>query len=248
MGRILRDSTIVLTLFLACGSAHGQANPAAVSSWTTFNPDHLYLTTFASGYISDQFGATSEGFQLEQTLTPAVGLVGRAVGYQLFVGNGFGNPLVLSGPHEARLNFGRFEGGIDLKPFPATNLVLLGGGDVGDSDAAIFEGDFSSWQLRDTPHPVNLAISTLYNTENEVSSNEIDLKAVVLNGESYLITGGAGGAIYAGGFVRGVEGQGGLDVGVYFPKWNLGFTTQAGYGSAKQYGLLTVYKQFDWAD
>jgi hypothetical protein len=249
MARILRDFAIVFTLLLACGSARGQADPAAGRSWMTFTPDRLYLTMFASGYISDQFGVSQQGFQLEQNVTPALGLVGRASGYQLFVGNGFGNPLVLSGgTHESRLNFGRFQGGFDLKPLPSTNLVLLGGGDVGDSDAAVFEADFSSWLLRETAHPVNVAVSTVYNTRNEVSSNEIDLRAVLLNGGNYLITAGAGGAVYAGGFARGAEGEGGPDFGVYLPDWNVGLTTQAGYGTSKQYGVLTIYKQFVWAD
>lgn len=248
MRNALKAFAVATTLLIATGHAYSQSAQTASTPFAIINPGHFNLTLFGGGYMSDQYGATEEGFQFEQSVTSSVDLVGRSIGYQLYIGNGFGNPLAPHQDHEARLNFGRFEGGLDIKPFEGTNVFILGGGDVGDSHAAIFEGDLSSWFLLSAKHPINLSVSTVYNSENQVSTNEIDLKTILLYDERYLITAGAGGAIYAGGFVHGIEGQGGPDFGIYFPDWQIGINAQAGYGDAKQYGELTLFKQFDWIE
>jgi len=248
MYKALKVFAIAIELLIATGHAYGQSAQTASSPFTIITPSHFNLTLFGGGYMSDQYGATEEGFQFEQSLTSFAGLVGRAMGYQLYIGNGFGNPLAPHQGREARLNFGRLEGGLDIKPFDGTNLFILGGGDVGDSHAAIFEGDLSSWFLLRAKHPINLSVNTVYNSENQVSANEIDLKTILVYDERYLITAGAGGAIYASGFVHGIEGQGGPDLGIYFPGWQIGINAQAGYGDAKQYGELTLFKQFDWIE
>ena len=59
---------------------------------------------------------------------------------------------------------------------------------------------------------------------------------------------GGGGAIYAAGFVHGVAGQGGPIFGLFFAQWLAGFDIQAGYGSAQEYGEITLYKQFRFTE
>jgi hypothetical protein len=227
-------------------NSYAQSVANASSPFSMVSPGRLNLTLFGGGYISDQYGTSQEGFQLEQTMISSVDLVGRAIGYQLYIGNPFGNPLAQNGRHESRLNFGRFEGGIDIQPFEGTSVYLLGGGDVGDSYAGVFEADLSSWLLLRSRHPLNLTTSTVYGSENHVTINEIDLRPMLLSNERYLVMAGAGGAIYAGGFVRGLEGQGGPDLGIYFPHLRAGINLQAGYGSARQFGQLSIFKQFEW--
>ena len=94
---------------------------------------------FASGIGAEsKYAATHEGFELEQTLTPYVRLVGRISGYQIYQGDGWDWPL--SGHGSRPRNFGVMLGGLDLLPFQGTSLKILGGGDVGDSDHAAHRG------------------------------------------------------------------------------------------------------------
>jgi hypothetical protein len=168
------------------------------------------------------------------------------------------------------LNFGRLQARVDLTPVDGTHITLLGGGDVGDSYAAVVKGDISTWVLTNSKHPVNLAASTVYNNENTLVSSEIGLSCLLRSTDSYLLLLGAGGAIFSGVSAHGgptinhmneegetvskvqppasggISGQGGPLFEVYLPRWNLGFDAQAGYGNAKQYGQLTIFKQFSW--
>jgi hypothetical protein len=45
-----------------------------------------------------------------------------------------------------------------------------------------------------------------------------------------------------------IGGAGGPIGEVYFPSWKLGLYIQAGYGTSKQYGEMSVFKQFDWTE
>ncbi|MGH7932989.1 MAG: hypothetical protein ACREQN_07445, partial [Candidatus Binataceae bacterium] len=45
-------------------------------------PGQLSLTLFGGGFLSDEYGVTQQGFQLEQSVTRYVALVGRVTGYQ----------------------------------------------------------------------------------------------------------------------------------------------------------------------
>jgi hypothetical protein len=240
----------ILMLFVLIGRANGQLAPAQTASsfFQLATPGQFALTLFGGGYVSDQYGTTQEGFQFEQSVTASVGLVGRAMGYQLYVGNPFDNPLAPGSGHRSRLNFGRFQGGLDIKPLDGTNLFILGGGDAGDSHAGVVESDLSSWVLMRSSHPVNLAMSGVWGSENQVWITETDFRTILYSSEQYLLLVGAGGAIYAGGFVHGVEGQGGPNLGIYFPGWRIGLDAQAGYGSARQYGELSIFKQFAWTE
>jgi hypothetical protein len=225
-----------------------QQNSAFARFYTPENPEHLDLTLFGGGFASDQYATTQEGFQLEQSVTESIGVVGRFTGYQLFVKSSFGNPIVPGAANHSLYNFGRLQGGVSLAPFDGTSLYLLGGGDVGDSNAATAEGDLSSWFFLQRRHPLNLAISSVYDTQNQIDSSEIDLRSVIYSNEKMMLLAGAGGAIYAGGFVHGLEGQGGGIFGIFFPSWQLGLDAQAGYGSARQYGQLSIVKQLRFTE
>ncbi|MGH7815397.1 MAG: hypothetical protein ACREQI_15505 [Candidatus Binataceae bacterium] len=219
--------------------------------FTLLQPGRLDLTLFGGGYVSDKYGDLQQGVQLEQSLTPYLGIFGRASGYQLWEGSGFDNPLAPGTGHSARLNFGRFQGGVDFTLFPGTHLYLSGGHDAGDSDASVIEGDFSSWWFLHSLHPINGSFSTIHDFQNGVTSTEIDLQAIMVTTEKYMVMLGAGGAFYTGGFLdqtggTGTQGQGGPDLGFFYRPWQLGLGAQAGYGTAHQYGQITMYKQLSW--
>jgi hypothetical protein len=236
-------STPVLAQTTAMPAVTGQSGP-----FTLLNPGTLTLTIFGGGDISADYGSTDQGVQLEQSITRNINFIARVTGYQLYIKDDFDNPLDPGTGHHSRYNFGRLQGGVDFHPFESTYIAILGGGDVGDSNAASVEGDFSTWLFRESHHPLNLATNSIYTTENQVESNEVDLRAVMYASDSYTVLAGGGGAIYAGGFVHGVAGQGGPIVGLFFPRWLAGFDLQAGYGSAKEYGEIAVYKQFRWTE
>ena len=130
--------------------------------------------------------------------------------------------------------------------YPGTHLYVSGGHDVADSDAFIIEGDFSSWLFLHSKHPLNGSFSTIHDYQNGVTSSEIDVNAILLSSEKYMILGGIGGAMYFGGFLTEGQGQGGPDLGFYYRPWKLGVSAQAGYGNAHQYGQLSMYKQLSW--
>jgi len=221
---------------------------AASGPFTLLRPGDLSLTLLGGGYISSDYAVTEQGLQVEQSITPVIGLVGRAMGYQLYIKDNFDNPLNPGRGHHSRFNFGRLQGGLDFHIGETSYLSILGGGDVADSNAGSVEGDFSTWLLPRRQHPVNLAVSSIYTTENGVVANEIDLRAIAYSTESYALMLGGGGAIYAAGFVHGVSGQGGPIFSFFVSKWRAGIDMQAGYGSAQEYGEITIYKQFRWTE
>jgi hypothetical protein len=238
-------------LFTNRGLAQTTMAPAISSSagpFTLLRPGELSLTVLGGGYMSADYGVTEQGVQLEQSITQAIGLVGRATGYQLYIEDNYDNPLNPGTGHHSRLNFGRLQGGLDFHIGEASYFSVLGGGDVADSNSASVEEDFSTWLLPRRQHPVNLAISSIYMTENGVVANEVDLRAIAYSTESYALIAGGGGAIYAAGFVHGVSGQGGPIFGLFLSKWRAGIDIQAGYGSAQEYGEITLYKQFRWTE
>ncbi len=111
--------------------------------FTAADPQHFGLTVFTSGIGAEaKYAATHEGFELEQTLTPYINLVGRVSGYQIYTGDGWDTPL--AGRDTRPRNFGVLQGGLNFLPFPGTSFKMLGGSDVGDSHHARIEGDFST--------------------------------------------------------------------------------------------------------
>ena len=212
-------------------------------------PGYLQATLFGGGFVSDHYGATDEGVQLEQSVTQYIGVFGRATGYQLYLNHGETSPLNPTSAHSSGLNFGRFQGGLDFTLYPGTNLFVSGGGAAGDADSTLIEGDFTSWLMPHSRHPLNFSFSSLHTFQNGVTSSEIDLQCAIKSTENWLLLGGAGGAIFGGGIIPGsLEGQGGPDFGAYYRPWKAGFSVQAGYGDAKNYAQLTIYKQLGWAE
>jgi hypothetical protein len=211
-------------------------------------PEVLDAVLYGGGFGSEKYGALQEGLQLEQTVTPYIGLVGRVTGYQLWIGSNFDNPLSPGAGHSGQLNFGRLLGGAEFAVYPGTRFFLLGGGDVGASHAGVIEGDLSSWLITHSHHPLNFSFSANHDYENHVTSAEIDLRMVALSTEKYLLTAGGGGAVYQGGAVTSVSGQGGPDLGIYFRKWAFGLDLQAGYGNAGGFGQLSFIKQWDFPE
>ena len=159
------------------------------------SPEQLSLALFVNGYGSDKYGTTHEGFELEQSVATNLGLVARASAYQIYQGTGFDSPLLPASRSSTR-NFGRFQGGIDITPLPGVSLTLLRGEDIGDSHAPVVEGNFSSWILPHSLHPINFSFSGSHYYENEVTSGRIDLRAILLSTAEVMLLGGVGGAIW----------------------------------------------------
>ena len=236
------------SLWLAAPGAQAQLQNLYPGFFRFQRPEVFDLILYGGGFGSPKYGTIQEGVQLEQTLTSYFGLVGRITGYQLWVGDNFDDPLAPRTGHQGRLNFARLQGGGEFALYPGTRLFVLGGGDVGDSHAAVIEGDLSSWLWSHSRHPLNFSFSANHNYQNHVTSAEIDLRMVALSTENYLFTAGGGGAIYQGGVIDNAAGQGGPDLGVYFRRWGFGVDVQAGYGNANGYGQLSFIKQFDFPE
>jgi len=254
-----RISSLSITVALVFGFLTGAVAlaPHAHAQWfedtypgffSLQTPGLLQATAFGGGFGSDKYGVAQQGGQVEQSITPDVGAFGRATGYQLWIGHGFDSPLAPGSGNHPRLNFGRFQGGLDFTLMPGTHLYVSGGKDVGDSHANVVEGDFSSWLMLHSKHPLNGSFSSIHDYENGVTSTEIDLQAILLSTEKYMVLGGAGGALYNGGFLADMQGQGGPDLGFYYRPWQMGVSAQAGYGSAHQYGQISMYKQLGWVE
>ena len=240
---------VALSVLAIAPTAHAQwfedTYPGFFSLQT---PGLLQATIFGGGFVSDKYGVLQEGVQVEQSITPYIGFFGRETGYQLWIGSGFESPLAPGSGSFPRLNFGRFQGGADFTLFPGTHLYVSGGHDVADSDASVIEGDLSSWICLHSQHPLNGSFSTIYDFQNGVESTEIDLQAIVLSTEKYMVLAGVGGAMYFGGFLTKSQGQGGPDLGFYYRPWQIGVSAQAGYGNAHQYGQISMYKQLHWLE
>ena len=243
-------------IFLTYGRGWCQSTPATRPTSSSLfsnifqsqNPGQLSLLVFGSGYWSTRYASTEQGFQLEQSLTKGISVVGRATGYQLYLGGGYDDPLDPGTGHEARFNFGRFEGGFALSPMPGTYLYLLGGGDVADSNAGVFEADFATWTFRERAHPLNIAMNVSYDSQNLITSGEVDLRLILHSDQRVMLTGGLSGAGFAGGFVRGFSTEGGANIGAYSPQWQIGFDGQVGYASTSVYGQIAFFKRFAWTE
>jgi hypothetical protein len=209
-------------------------------------PPQLALTLFSSGYGNDQLGSTYEGFELEQSLTSHINLVGAASAYQFWKGTGgYQSPLSPASKGAPR-NVGRFQGGFDLIPFQGTTLIVLGGEEVGDSHAPVIQGIFSSWLGIHSIHPLNVAFDAWHYYQNGVSSGTYDVRTIAWSGADFLLLAGIGGAIWGGGSAPSAKTHGGLDLGVFVPSWHLDFELQGGYGSSHTYGIVTVSRYFTW--
>jgi hypothetical protein len=184
--------------------------------FTPATPEHLSLTLFASAIGAEsRYAATHGGFQLEQTLNPYIGVVGRVSGYQIYQGGGWDNPLTAN-PASRPRNFGVFMGGLDLLPFQGASLTILGGRDVGDSTGARIEGDFSSWIELHSRHPVNISFTGDHFYNNGQSSGMIDVRVVISSWRELTWLLGAGGQLWGGGSEPHLMKEFGPDVGLFF--------------------------------
>lgn len=209
------------------------------------NPGRLSLRVFAVGYGAEKYGTTHAGFEIDQTITRAISLIGRIAAYQVYQGSGFDSPLTPARRSSPR-DFGLFEGGATLSPFQGTTFTLLGGENAGDSDAPVFENDFSSWLWLQSRHPLNFSYSTSHYYQNGVTNGLLDARVVALSTGRLLLLVGAGGAIWGGGSVGQAKGQGGPDVGVFVREWRVSVDVQAGYGSSRTYGMVSFSRTFGW--
>jgi hypothetical protein len=208
---------------------------------------HLDATLFGGGLASEDYYLTDEGIQLEQSITEGIGIVGRATGYQLFIEKNASSPLEPSNHTVNRLNFGRFQAGFDVSPVSGLNIVMLGGHDIGDSDAWTIESDISAWFMLASAHPINVFIAPVHDFQNDVTSSEIDFRVVAMQTPDWILLLGAGGQVFGGGFISGIEGEGGPIVGVYNRLYQMGADLQFGGGTPGAYGELNLYKTLSFA-
>jgi hypothetical protein len=235
----------MLSVLIATRAITARAFPYS-DFFTPANPQHLSLTLFASAIGNEsRYAATHEGFQLEQTLNPYIGVVGRVSGYQIYQGAGWDNPLTVH-PGTRPRNFGVFMGGIDLLPFQGTSLTILGGRDVGDSSGARIEGDFSSWILLHSRHPINVSFIGDHFYNNGQTSGVIDVRAVMSSWRKVTWLLGAGGQLWGGGPEPHVMKEFGPDLGLFFRQWQTSVDLQAGYGNNHGYGTIAVTRHFGW--
>jgi hypothetical protein len=232
----------VMVILMNAPSAH--ATPFA-DFFTGAEPQHFGLTIFTSGIGAEsKYAATHEGFELEQTLTPYINVVGRASGYQIYTGDGWDTPL--AGRDTRPRNFGVLQGGLDLLPVQGTSLKILGGSDVGDSHHARIEGDFSSWLWMHSRHPVNLAFIGDHFYNNGLTSGAIDVRTVGQSSREVMWLVGAGGQLWAQGGEPHLQKEFGPDLGIVLRQWNLSLDFQAGYGNNHGYGIIGVSRHFGW--
>ena len=235
----------MLSVLIAARATSARALPYS-DFFTPANPQHLSLTLFASAIGNESlYAATHEGFQLEQTLNPYIGVVGRISGYQIYQGAGWDNPLTVH-PGTRPRNFGVFMGGIDLLPLQGTSLTILGGRDVGDSTGARIEGDFSSWIMLHSRHPINLSFIGDHFYNNGQTSGMIDARVVMSSWREVTWLLGAGGQLWGGGPEPHVMKEFGPDLGLVFRQWQTSVDLQAGYGNNHGYGTIAVTRHFGW--
>ena len=241
--------TIVAMLFALIAVRGSTADAFPYSDFfTPANPQHLGVTLFASAIGAEsRYAATHEGFQLEQTLNPYLGVVGRVSGYQNYQGSGWDNPLTAH-PGTRPRNFGVFMGGVELLPFQGTSLTILGGRDVGDSDGARIEGDFSSWILLHSRHPINVSFTGDHFYNNGQSSGAIDVRVVIGSWREVTWLLGAGGQLWFNGSLPHLQKEFGPDLGLFFRQWNTSLDFQAGYGNLHGYGTIAISRHFSWDD
>jgi hypothetical protein len=238
---------IALLLMLVMGFA-GAVQAQEFSRFLELEkPERLSLRFFAVGYGAEKYGTTDAGVELDQTITRAISFVGRITAYQIYQGTGFDSPLTPA-PRSSPRNFGSFEGGASFSPFQGTIFTLLGGENAGDSDAPIFENQFSSWIWLQSRHPVNLSYSTNHYFQNCVTNGLLDARVAVLSTARLLLLLGVGGAVWGGGSVGQAKGQGGPDVGFFVREWRVSIDLQAGYGSSRTYGMVSFSRSFHWEE
>ncbi len=240
---IVLQIVAVMTLAVAALAVEASADEFA-DFFKLQTPGHFSLTVFGSGFGADTYVTTHTGFQLEQTITHYVALVGRVTAYQVYQGDGYDSPFVTEST--GARTFERFQGGVDFTPVQGVSLTVLGGHDVGNAKEAVIEGDFSSWLFLHSHHPTNFSFSSTHYYENGLTSTRIDLRRVMFSTGKWLLLAGGGGAFWGGGSEGRPNGQGGPDLSVFLRELHTSLDLQSGYGSSHLYGLLSVSTTFGW--
>ncbi|HJU09994.1 MAG TPA: hypothetical protein VJ728_03910, partial [Candidatus Binataceae bacterium] len=109
---------ILLVCALPPLPAHAQLRNLYPGFFQLQNPEVLDVILYGGGYGSPKYGTIQEALQLEQTITPYFGIVGRVTGYQLWIGDDFANPLAPGKGHSGRLNFARLQAGGEFALYP----------------------------------------------------------------------------------------------------------------------------------
>ncbi|HXW84766.1 MAG TPA: hypothetical protein VEJ86_10205 [Candidatus Binataceae bacterium] len=240
LARLLPIMLLVLAL-----TARLDAYP--YSDFFTLEPAPQLSVNLLGSAIGNEsrYAASHEGFQLEQTVTPYIDLVGRAAAYQIYQGGGWDSPLT-DHPGTRPRNFGVFLGGVSIAPVQGTTFAILGGRDVGDSTGARIEGDFSSWIALHSRHPINVSFVGEHFYNNGLSSGAIDLRAVVASSRDLMWLFGAGGQLWGGGSEPHLMKEFGPALGVLIRPWETNIDFQAGYGNNHGYGIIAVSRHFTW--
>ena len=238
----MKAIALAILLLIATGSA--RAAPYS-DFFTSANPQHFSLTTFASGITAgSKYTAMHEGFEAEQTLTPYVSLAGRISAYQDYQGDGWDSPL--NGHASRPRNFGVLLAGIDFTPVQGTSLKLLGGSDVGDSDRARIEGDWSSWLWLHSRHPINFSLTGDHFYNNGLSSGTVDIRTILASSREATWLVGVGGQMWDGDPETHLMKEFGPDLGVLLRQWKISLDVQAGYGNLGGYGIVAFSRHFGW--
>ena len=234
-------------LMLPVLSTAGTAASSDSDFFDLVSPGHMSLTLFASGYASHAYQKTDEGFELEQSVTRYVGLIGRFSAYQVYYGDGFDTPFIAS-PGAGVRNYGVLSGGINLIPSLGTSLVVFGGESLGSSWGPVVDGRCSTWILFHSLHPISLSFDGAHYYHNGLSGGRMDLQAVTFSTEQLALLVGVGGAIWGGGpETSNLHGQAGPDIGMFIRRLHLRVDLQVGYGGDQHTdGLLSMTRNFGW--
>jgi hypothetical protein len=245
---LARQARIVVLLAASIMAAAGIAAADMFSDFVTpATPPHLTVTAFGSAYGAEPSSTSHQGLEFEQTVTRRLGILARLTAYQLYNGTTFDTPFAAR--PGAPFFFGRFEGGIDLNPAYGLHLLVLGGHDVGDSHSAVIEESASAWIDVHSAHPVNLSVTSSHYFENQLTNGLVDARIIAMSTDKLMLLAGAGVIIWGGPSVKtSAKAESGPDLGLFLRDWNLRLDLQAGYGTDREFGMLSVSRSFDWEE
>ena len=148
----------------------------------------------------------------------------------------------------ATRTFERLLGGIDITPVQEVSLVVLGAHDVGNADAPVIEGDFSSWLFLHSRHPIDSSFTSTHFYEDGITSSLTDLRTnctLPVSGSSPLEGAERSGAE---GPKESQTASRGPDLAIFLREWDTRIDVQSGYGSSHLYGLVGFSKPLGWDD
>jgi hypothetical protein len=91
---IVRLNAILLVVLLVVLQSVGAAQAQGSFQFLHLeDPGRLSLRLFAVGYGAEKYGTSHAGFELDQTITRAISIIGRVAAYQVYQGSGFDRAL-----------------------------------------------------------------------------------------------------------------------------------------------------------